>query len=195
MNGFISSSVPTPNYKRLMTFIDGENLVFQYQNLLNKGKSPNETVKHLEDVYAWSINAMYNLQYAEIIRATYYTSATGSDELLNTISSEIKRLKFKQGSYSALPDNLQSYVIKKAKKEKKSKGVDIKMVVDILSNVYQNNTDIVYILSGDGDFLPVIKECQRNGKVIFLGAFEAGLNKSLLNYIDRFIPLETCFFN
>ena len=68
------------------------------------------------------------------------------------------------------------------------------MTTDILANVFRNNLDIVYIVTGDGDFLPVIKECVRNGKLVFLAAFEYGINPVLLNYVNEFIPLEQFFF-
>lgn len=187
-------SIPTPAFKRLMAFLDGENIVFQYQSLLKKGRIPNKTVKHRPNVYAWSVDVISNINYAEIYRATYYTSAVYDDNSLEEILKEIEDLEYQQSYHSALPNRIIPYVLKKFERAQKSKGVDMKMTVDILTNVYQNNTDIIYIATGDGDFLPVIKECQRLGKVIFLAAFEEGLNKKLLHYVDKFIALEDKFF-
>lgn len=42
------------------------------------------------------------------------------------------------------------------------------MTVDILSNVYQDNLDTVFLVAGDGDYLPLIKEIRRFGKQIYL---------------------------
>ncbi|MEK0338540.1 MAG: NYN domain-containing protein, partial [Nitrosopumilus sp.] len=76
----------------------------------------------------------------------------------------------------------------------KSKGVDIQMTVDILSNVYKNNIDTVYLVSGDGDYKPVIDEVIRNGKHIYLAAFSDGLNPNLRHSVDKFIDLDKIYF-
>jgi len=59
----------------------------------------------------------------------------------------------------------------KKKKEAKSKGVDIQMTVDILSQIYLDNIDTVYLIAGDGDYLPIISEVIRMGKQVYLAAF------------------------
>jgi len=68
------------------------------------------------------------------------------------------------------------------------------MTVDILSNVYYDNVDTVLLITGDGDFLPIINEIIRNGKQVILASFNSGLNKSLLNHVDDYIELDTKYF-
>ena len=85
-------------------------------------------------------------------------------------------------------------IFKKNRKDQKSKGVDIKMVVDILSHSHQNNVDLVYLISGDGDYKPVIEEVIRQGKRVWIAAFSNGLNPSLKLLADNFINLDNVFF-
>ena len=89
--------------------------------------------------------------------------------------------------------NLYPKVFRK-QKNRSGKGVDIQMSVDILSNTYQNNLDTVYLMSGDGDYEPLIRECQRMGKQVYVAAFSSGLNPSLSLIADRFFDLDRNFF-
>ena len=185
----------TSPHRRMMIFIDGENLTFSYQKTLisNQNLIPTIAVTHLKDTYVWHQNSVENLKH-EILRASYYTFTVGSDEKLNEISKTIKQLTFRTDIFSALPRNLRPYVFKKSKQETKSKGVDIQMTVDILANVYNDNTDTILLMTGDGDFLPLIKEISHAGKQIILASFNCGLNEKLLNEVDHYYELDKFYF-
>ena len=64
-------STGNPPHRRMMVFIDGENLAFNYQSTLRNNQSlfPTADVKHLEDTYVWHPNSIYNSKH-EILRAT-----------------------------------------------------------------------------------------------------------------------------
>ena len=49
----VYSPTSVPSYRRMMVFIDGENLVFSFQKLKEKGLKPIDQVEHLKDVYVW----------------------------------------------------------------------------------------------------------------------------------------------
>ena len=187
----ISRSVPA--FRRMMVFVDGENVVFNYQMLLKDNRS-RDSVKHKKDVYVWEPRSIINQGLHEIIRVNYYTYATGSDESIDEIKNEIKSLVFTKHTDSKLPDHLFPIVFKKSKKSAQSKGVDIQMTVDILSQIYSDNVDTVYLIAGDGDYLPIIDEVIRMGKQIYLAAFSAGLNKKLEHRVDQFSLLDDTYF-
>ncbi|WP_379978074.1 NYN domain-containing protein [Dokdonia ponticola] len=71
----------------------------------------------------------------------------------------------------------------------------IKMTVDILSHLYNDNFDTLYLVAGDGDYLPLIKEVIRRGKLVYLAFFSRGLNKELLNHVDKYICLDEVYFD
>ncbi len=181
-------------------------MVFRYQEMKKKGRIPkeenmvngmlNKHISHESDVYLWSpcIKVPYN---CELIRAYYYTSATGDENKINSINEKIKNINpaFNHGNLTASSTlNLYPEVFKKTRKNQKSKGVDIKMAVDILSHTHQNNIDLVYLISGDGDYKPVVEEVIRQGKRIWIAAFSNGLNSALKLSADRFIDLDDIFF-
>lgn len=187
-------SRPTPNYGRMMVFVDGENLVFRYQELEKTEMMPHVDVKHEKDIFVWhpeTISPDLNI----IIRVNYYTYLTGNKEKQDEIEAKMKNLTFRQASYVQSPNNIQPIIFNKLKKQRKTKGVDIQMTVDILNHVHSNNLDVVYIIGGDGDYLPLIKEVIRSGKQVYLAAFTSGLNKNLLNSVDKFTELDNIYFS
>ena len=104
-------------FRKMMVFVDGENMVFCYQKLLKNGRAPCKFVKHEKDVYVWDKNTIKNPGAHNIIRVYYYTYATGSDETIKRIRKDIKSLEYLKHSDDSLsPNNLYPIVFKKEKK-------------------------------------------------------------------------------
>jgi uncharacterized LabA/DUF88 family protein len=59
------------------------------------------------------------------------------------------------------------------------KKVDIRIAVDMVSLAYENAYDIAVLVSGDGDFVPVIKKIKSLGKIVELWAFKYSLANTL----------------
>jgi uncharacterized LabA/DUF88 family protein len=186
-----------PACRRAMVFIDGENLVFCYQSMLRNGRQHRDEsdVTHIEDVLIWCSRFLPSVGLSEILRATYYTYAVGSNEKLDQIRDTIKGLQFSTHTNSRLPNTLTPQVFKKDKQSAKTKGVDIQMTVDILNHVHRDNVDIVMLYSGDGDYIPVIEEVLRCGKQCYISAFSDGLNPKLSQIADRFDCLDGRIFH
>ena len=72
-------------YERAMFFIDGENLVLRYQDMLTKGYEPNPKILYEKDVYVWHKDVI-RANIGNIIRVNYYTSAQGSYEKIDSLS-------------------------------------------------------------------------------------------------------------
>jgi uncharacterized LabA/DUF88 family protein len=123
----------------------------------------------------------------------------GNDETVLEAANEVRGLQFAQynppGHYLSprLGDTLYPKILRKLKSARNPKGIDIQLSVDVLSNTYQNNLDVVYLIAGDGDYAPLIAECQRQGKQVFVAALSSGLNPSLKVVADRFIDLDNYF--
>jgi uncharacterized LabA/DUF88 family protein len=74
------------------------------------------------------------------------------------LAQQIKALPVSRHRLASLPCNLTPQVFKRDKGTSRSKGVDIKLTVDVLTQVHNDTVDSVYILSGDGDYLPLMEE-------------------------------------
>ena len=56
-----------------------------------------------------------------------------------------------------------------------------------------DSLDIVVLCSGDGDFLPLVKRLQREGKRVEIAAFRAATDDALIKAADAFVPLDGRF--
>lgn len=185
-----------PLLKKMMVFVDGENLTMRYQSMRKKGFSPNNDLIHEPDVFVWHPRTIQT-QFCELIRATYYTSVVGDEIQLNKMHRRIKESRYNLGPHSQnYPINgyLFPMVFKKPRKSTKTRSVDINITVDILKHTYQKTIEIVYLVGGDGDYLPIIKEVMDAGAQIYLAALSDGLHPSLPTAVDKFVDLDRIYF-
>ena len=72
------------------------------------------------------------------------------------------------------------------------KKIDIQIAIDMVSLAYENSYDTAVLVSGDGDFVPVVKKIRELGKNVELWAFHYSLANALreeiepgnINYLD-----------
>jgi uncharacterized LabA/DUF88 family protein len=184
----------TPAFRRLMIFADGENLVLRYQAMVKEGWVPRDDMFHVPDAVVWHTTFSHLVRLDEVLRATYYTYVVGDDDHVQAIREQIRKLTFSAHRNSRLPRTVMPKVFKKSRRNAKGKGVDIEMTVDVLSHVHSNNVDTVLLLSGDGDYIPLIREVQRCGKSVYVSAFSDGLNPELPILADSFYCLDGTVF-
>lgn len=180
----------------MMVFIDGENLTMRYQAMLEKGRKPKPEVVHLKDTFVWHPQVL-RVVFFDIVRATYYTYAVGTDEYLKEVCDRLKQFSYvSRPSRHEFSDTNLVYpkVFKKNRQSAKRKGVDISITVEALTHTFGNSIDIVYLMTGDGDYIPLVEEIMRNGKKVFLAAFSEGLNPALPNAVDIYNSLDDLFF-
>lgn len=202
VQGMQQEHVVLPNLGRMMVFVDGENLVQRFQAMVDQGREPREDtgIVHEKDIYVWSPTSTVKTGLNQVTRANYYTYAFGDDNKIRRVKDDIKSLQ--SGQYrdprinwvgGSLLNTLYPVVFKK-ERGKKAKGVDIQLTVDILSNVYKDNVDSIYLISGDGDYKPVLEEAIRHGKHVYVAALSSGLNPELKFIADKFVDLDTYYF-
>jgi uncharacterized LabA/DUF88 family protein len=147
-------------------------------------------------VYVWTADIAHARFFrTDILRVNYYTSMVGADEKLAGVRDEISRLIFSLGA-GHLYGYCQLYprVYKKLRASQKSRLVDINIVIDMMRHCYTDAVDVVYLLSGDGDFVHLVEEIARSGKQVCLGAFSSGLEPRLRSSVDQFYSLDDVFF-
>lgn len=191
--------MPIPALGRMMAFIDGENLVGRFQASLDSGLQAQQGIEHQRDVFVWhpsSIVPGVNV----VSRAIFYTYVQGSAEDLEAAEDKIKALSFTNYSPSGMPIRMLGYLphqlspcVFRKRRGMKAKGVDIQLTVDVLTHCYRDNVDAVYLVSGDGDYLPVVKEAQRLGKQVVVAALSNGLSPVLRRSADSFIDLDLLY--
>src|SRR5207253_2558838 len=108
---------------RMMVFVDGENLVFRYQEMLKRGYVPRDDIVHEPDVFVWHSSFTHLAQQHEILRVTYYTYAVGTDTRIASIRSDLRALSFSKHMASLLPNSVTPCVFKKEARARTGKGV------------------------------------------------------------------------
>jgi uncharacterized LabA/DUF88 family protein len=66
------------------------------------------------------------------------------------------------------------------------KGDDINLALDMLNDAWENRYDKAILLSGDGDFAPLIKYVKNKNKKVEVISFYELASKNLLNEADKF---------
>lgn len=192
-------AVPIPSdslSRRWMLFVDGENFTFRAQELAQKHDIKLKQGKyHERDVFIWlpNMNARRSIipnsplqTQPMAIRAFYYTSAVGDERRLASIKESLWELGF------------QPEVFKKDKQRNKTKGVDITLAKDFLSNAFLNNYDVAVLIAGDADYVPMVNEVKRLGKLVYVIFFHEkglGLSRTLHLASDEFFKLDDSFLS
>ena len=176
-----------------MAFIDGENLVGRFQAMLTQGRLPHPGVAHRENEYVW-MAATPIPGWLEVVRAYYYTSVVGEQDHIDLTVDTLRRLPFTNGGLSAMQCLLLARVFKRAKNTKKTSTVDINLTVDMLNHAAQRSAETFYLLSGDGDFVPLVEAVAARGCRVIVAAFSSGVSMRLARSADRFIDLDDTYF-
>jgi hypothetical protein len=180
--------------RRWMLFVDGENFTFRAQELsLRRNLDLQEGPYYERNVFVWlpgigardSIvpNAPVGIQPVAT-RAYYYTSAVGDEAKLTRIKESLWGLGF------------HPEVFKKDRQSAKSKGVDIALAKDFISNAFLDNYEVAVLLAGDADYVPMVNEVKRLGKLVYVIFFHEkglGLNRNLQVASDVFFKIDDSF--
>lgn len=183
-----------PHLRRWMLFVDGENFTMRAQDLASRENVVlTDGENFQQDVFVWfpaikPTVAIVNNQSTPLqvqphaIRAHYYTSVCGDAQRVDSVRLALWSLGF------------HPEVFKKARKDEKAKGVDIALTKDLLAHAYLDNFDVAVLFTGDGDFVPVVQEVKRRGKVVYVCAFaKYGLSPQLRLESDMFFDVESLF--
>jgi len=80
---------------------------------------------------------------------------------------------------------VKTRAIKVAPNGKKiEKRIDVLMAVDIISSAYEKDVDIIVIVSGDSDFVPVIKKLKDLNKKVEIWSFKNLLSTQISDLLD-----------
>jgi uncharacterized LabA/DUF88 family protein len=168
-----------------MLFVDGENLTIRAQKLLEaSGRLPLESPNFKTNCFLWpgsDYTALGWGRYLETrpIRSFYYTSAVGGDDVLRLVREQIWALGF------------EPHVFRKDKQNNQSKGVDIALTKDMLSHAFRDNYDAAVLVSGDGDYVPLVEEVKRLGKQVIVNFIAQWTNPDLRLAADSFSDITT----
>jgi len=180
---------------KIIGFIDGENIVARYQDMVKKGRIPNKHVVHIPDVLVWAPRCTGGF-YVDIARISFYQTVVGDADRINSVKESIRSISYRYDESESAEGHgiLQPRVFKKQSRSSKTKSVDINLTVDVMRHALSSTFEAVQIFGGDGDYLPLVEEVGRHGVQVWIYAFSSGLSQDLKNAADHFICLDEYFF-
>jgi uncharacterized LabA/DUF88 family protein len=152
--------------QRVGIFIDVQNLYHSAKNLYHGRVNYAELIKYLNNG-------------RKLIRAIAYVvksdSSTGEIQFFEAL--EKAGLELKSKDLQIYPDGT------------KKADWDVGMAVDAI--LMSNNLDVVILVTGDGDFLPLVNYLKWNkGCFVEAAAFHKAASTKLQEAVDKFINLE-----
>ena len=179
-------------------FVDGENLDFRYQEMLAAGHVPRPDNIHIKDCFVWNQRVLDKHVWS-IKRLAYYTSVTGDDAYVRDVRAQIAATCFScvmghVAGTTIRTGQIMPFVRKKSGKSRKESVCDIAIAVDVMRSCYRDHAEIIWLFSGDGDFLQLLHEVVHSGKCAYLSALSSGQNDELRFVVDEFLPLDMHFF-
>lgn len=70
------------------------------------------------------------------------------------------------------------------------KGDDIRLAIDMLNDAWENKFDTAILMSGDGDFAPLVENVKKKGKKVESHHFQANVSLDLLNQSNINITID-----
>ena len=177
--------------KRISVYIDGANFVYGIKTI-------NERYSDFMFDFGKFIKEVSKGN--ELVKANYYNASLKRKlnidkwERQQKLFNRIRELK-----------NFEVILCKRQKRLNSSdeefysiKGDDIKLAIDMIMDAHKNKYDKVVLVSGDGDFAPLVRAIKSLGKEIEIYAFEeicsnALIRKTNFKFIDRKLA-NKCFY-
>jgi len=188
-------SVPTPVYRRVMIFIDGgyfrQNFeeIYKHQNINWAG-----LLQLLDRQLGYE-----GRRHPEVIRAYYYDAIVDAikypedyekqDEYFNQIREhgvyEVRLARIKKTIEEGTEEET-----KRQKKRQKQKGADVLLAVDMVTKALRDHYDIAILLTGDDDFLDLVKAVKDlTDKRVYGAFYSAHISEKLRASYDKKQPL------
>ncbi len=169
---------PSPTYKPMMIFIDGQYLRQRIKELFG-----NDKIKF--DQLSGFLRSIGNfgLVQGDLIRLYYYDAIVEKED-------NPKRYE-EQSSYFEKIKKCNQYQVRLGRLKKtdeddkyRQKGVDVLLAIDMISKAYENHYEIAVFVGGDNDFLDVIQAVKHAGKRVVGVYFEKNTSKELVESFD-----------
>lgn len=169
--------------ERVSVYIDGANFLygirsiqkgysdfhFDFEKYINKIIGDGVLVK----VYYYNASLKYNLN-PELFKDQqhFFNRLTKIDKFEVILCKRQRRIS---------PDGEEHFTIK---------GDDIHLAIDMLKDVYENRYDLAILISGDGDFAPLIKAVRNKDKKVKVCHFRDNISTELLKICDAHVVIS-----
>lgn len=121
----------------------------------------------LKGRYDWINGTLNKLDYFEVIEGEYLSRPASKTIIMN------------------IHDSSTYYKVEK--------GTDINIATQMLTKAFNNSLDVAILLSGDSDYIPVLKQLRNLGKCVILYYVEGQNINKLKPYVDKYVCINKIF--
>jgi len=177
MNNSLNFEIPR-HYKRTMVFVDGSNFLIEFAKELKVDFRADNPPPAAIAAVSWLISSFSTNKILDMdVIRSYWFSSYQENENDGDIIREILRQNY-----------LEPVIFKK--KKGREKCVDIALTIEMLVNAFNKNFDVCLLISGDEDYIPLVKEVKRYGPRVWVSFFSShGLSNSLRIAADMFLDI------
>jgi len=116
-----------------------------------------------------------------LVRRHFYTSVPGDEPERERIEEWLKGRGF------------EAPRVFHRDKNRGSKQVDISLTTEMLTHAHRKHYNTAILVSGDGDYLPLVRAVKAEGARVHVWAFSSGLSRKLKMEADHFSLLDQYF--
>jgi len=168
--------------KRIMVFLDAEYVV-QKMKEAQRNKSMGRKSINWKNIITWIVNNR------QLVRCYYYSAEFSKSENEKTYQDQHDYLKKLNLSIPYFEMKLGRLV--KVNQGWVQKGLDVKIALDMFAKAVLNHYDIAALVSGDSDFIDVIREVkERYGKHVELYTFDRSVHDALQLAPDKHFVID-----
>jgi uncharacterized LabA/DUF88 family protein len=169
--------------EKVQVFIDGANLYWVLEN---------ECGRHDLDFRKFGLKLAAG---RKLVRVNYYISTLNPEKEPEKARGQQQFLRAMEATpYITVKTRPLHYFEAAPQSRKGEKGIDILIASDMLSQAYNNGYDTAILVSGDGDFTPLLDEVKKLGKEVENAFPRSGRSEALINSSDVYIELDQNFF-
>ena len=137
--------------------------------------------------------ALEGIRHPEVIRAYYYDAIVAPEE-------DLEKYKEQKEYYSEIEKHgvydVKLTRLKKTKEGERQKGADVKLAVDAVTKAFMDHYDIAILLTGDDDFLDLVRTVKDLTDKRVYGAFYPDqVSEDLRKSFDKKMLLDKDLFD
>lgn len=166
-------------------FIDGGYLRALGKKLHGKLVDPahlGSTLVKSGQIQSWAYNPLQGTN-TFLGRINYYDALPDQSQLSQDTENYLKAIELQNDVH------LGFGALRGHQRKMRQKGVDTLLAVDMLVGAFSSLFDVVILVAGDADFVPVIEETRRRGIMVAVAGVQDSVSEDLRRVADRFIVI------